>query len=76
MLTGNLLVLNKIGRAANAPLSEQGDRLYLFVSDGLKTWKYLHEFYERKPEWTDRSEDTMCPSFLPLPSSSAGGPPS
>ena len=76
MLTGSLLVLNKIGRAANAPLSEQGDRLYLCVSDDLKTWKYLHVFYERKPEWTDRSEDNMCPSFLPLPSSSAGGPPS
>ncbi len=76
LLTGNLLVLNKIGRAADAPLSEQGDRLYLFVSDDLKRWQYLHVFYERKPEWTDRSEDNMCPSFLPLPASSAGGPPS
>jgi beta-fructofuranosidase len=76
MLTGNLLVLNKIGRAPNAPLSEQGDRLYLFVSDDLKDWKYLHVFYERNPEWTDRSEDNMCPSFLPLPSSAEGGPPS
>jgi beta-fructofuranosidase len=76
MLTGNLLVLNKIGRAPNAPLSEQGDRLYLFVSDDLKDWKYLHVFYERNPEWTDRSEDNMCPSFLPLPSSPSGGPPS
>ena len=76
MLTGSLLVLNKIGRAPTAPLSEQGDRLYLCVSDDLKTWKYLHVFYERKPEWTDRSEDNMCPSFLPLPSSPAGGPPS
>ena len=76
MLTGNLLVLDKIGRAANAPLSEQGDRLYLFVSDDLKSWKYLHVFYERKSEWTDRSEDNMSPSFLPLPSSASGGPPS
>ncbi|MCX6872780.1 MAG: GH32 C-terminal domain-containing protein [Verrucomicrobia bacterium] len=74
MLTGNLLVLEKIGRAPGAPLSEQGDRLYLFVSDDLKTWKYLHVFYERKPEWTDRSEDNMCPSFLPLPSKPEGGP--
>ncbi len=74
MLTGNLLVLDKIGRAPEAPLSEQGDRLYLFVSDDLKTWKYLHVFYERKPEWTDRSEDNMCPSFLPLPSNPEGGP--
>lgn len=76
MLTGSLLVLNKIGRVPNAPLSEQGDRLYLCVSDDLKTWKYLHVFYERNPEWTDRSEDNMCPSFLPLPASPAGGPPS
>ena len=76
MLTGNLLVLRKIGLAPDAPLSEQGDRLYLCVSDDLKSWKYLHSFYERKPEWTDRSEDNMCPSFLPLPSSPDGGPPS
>lgn len=76
MLTGNLLVLDKVGRAANAPLSEQGDRLYLFASDDLKTWNYLDVFYERRAEWTDRSEDNMCPSFLPLPSSPDGGPPS
>jgi beta-fructofuranosidase len=76
MLAGNLLVLNKIGRAADASLSEQGDRLYLYVSDDLKDWKYLHIFYDRNPEWTDRSEDNMCPSFLPLPSSPEGGPPS
>ena len=76
MLTGNLLVLNKAGRAPEAPLSEQGDRLYLFVSDDLQAWTYLHVFYERKAEWTDRSEDNMCPSFLPLPASPAGGPPS
>jgi beta-fructofuranosidase len=76
MLTGSLLVLNKIGRAADAPLSEQGDRLYLFTSDDLKNWKYLHVFYQRNPEWTDRSEDDMCPSFLPLPAGPEGGPPS
>ena len=76
MLTGNLLVLNKIGRNPDSPVEQQGDRLYLFVSDDLKNWKYLHVFYERNPQWTDRSEDNMCPSFLPLPSSPAGGPPS
>jgi beta-fructofuranosidase len=74
VLTGNLLVLNKVGRAADAPLSEQGDRLYLFSSSDLREWKYRHVFYERRPEWTDRSEDNMCPSFLPLPSSPDGGP--
>jgi beta-fructofuranosidase len=56
--------------------AEQGDRLYLWRSDDLKVWQYLHVFYERNPEWTDRSEDNMCPSFLPLPSSPDGGPPS
>ena len=76
LLTGNSLVLNKLGRTSNAPLSEQGDQLYLFVSDDLKSWISLHPFYERKPEWTDRSEDNMCPSFLPLPSKAEAGPPS
>jgi beta-fructofuranosidase len=76
MLTGNLLVLNKIGRKPDAPLSEQGDRLYLFESADLKTWTYRHVFYQRRPEWTDRSEDNMCPSFLPLPSHAEGGKPS
>lgn len=76
MLTGNLLVLNKLGREPDAPLAEQGDRLYLVASDDLEQWEYLHVFYERKPEWTDRSEDNMCPSFLPLPTRPEGGPPS
>ncbi len=76
MLTGSLLVLNKVGRAPDSPPSEQGDRLYLWSSSDLKSWKYEHVFYERNPAWTDRSEDNMCPSFLPLPSSPAGGSPS
>ena len=76
MLTGNLLVLNKYGRAEGAPPEEQGDRLDLFVSDDLQTWKYLHVFYQRRAEWTDRGEDNMCPSFLPLPARPEGGPPS
>jgi len=74
MLTGNLPVLEKVGRAPDASPGEQGDRLYLFVSGDLKNWKYLHVFYERNPQWTDRSEDNMCPSFLPLPSRPDGGP--
>lgn len=76
LLTGNLLVLNKLGRQPDAPVAEQGDRLYLFASDDLQDWKYLHVFYERNPQWTDRSEDNMCPSFLPLPARPDGGPPS
>jgi beta-fructofuranosidase len=76
ILTGNLLVLNKYGRKADSPVDEQGDRLYLFESKNLKDWTYLHRFYESKREWTDASEDNMCPSFLPLPLSPEGGKPS
>lgn len=76
ILTGNLLVLNKVGRAPEAPAAAQGDRLYLWTSRDLKTWEYRHVFYERNPAWTDRSEDNMCPSFLPLPSGPDGGAPS
>ncbi|MDP2337011.1 MAG: glycoside hydrolase family 32 protein [Bacteroidota bacterium] len=76
LLTGNLMVLNKYGRKADSPADEQGDRLYLFKSKNLKDWNYIHRFYESKREWTDASEDNMCPSFLPLPSSPDGGRPS
>jgi hypothetical protein len=61
LLTGNLLVLNKIGRAADAPLSKQGDRLYLFLSDDLKSRKYLHVFYERRTELQSR-HNWSCPA--------------
>jgi beta-fructofuranosidase len=73
MLTGNLLVLIKYGREDDSPVYQQGDWLDLFESENLKDWTYLHRFYERNPEWTEASEDNMCPSFLPLPSSPDSG---
>ncbi|UCD49160.1 MAG: GH32 C-terminal domain-containing protein [Phycisphaerales bacterium] len=76
VLTGNLLVLNKYGRQPDAPQDARGDRLYLFESEDLQDWAYKGVFYERNPEWTDDSEDNMCPSFLPLPRSGDGGAPS
>jgi len=69
-------VLNKYGRAEDAPLDQQGTGFYLLESENLTDWKYKGVFYERKPEWTDRSEDNMCPSFLPLPAGPDGGEPS
>jgi beta-fructofuranosidase len=69
-------VLNKYGRKADSPPEFQGDHLWLFVSDDLKKWEYLHEFYQADRKWTDKSEDNMCPSFLPLPSGPEGGNPS
>ncbi|UCF14054.1 MAG: glycoside hydrolase family 32 protein, partial [Phycisphaerales bacterium] len=76
VLTGNLLVLNKYGRKPDSPQKYRGDRLYLFESEDLESWRYKGVFYERNPEWTDDSEDNMCPSFLPLPKSADGGRPS
>ena len=74
MLTGNLLVLNNFGRESNSDPFFQGDWLDLFVSDDLKSWEYLHRFYQSDRKWTEKSEDDMCPSFLPLPGSPDGGP--
>ncbi|MHC4503866.1 MAG: GH32 C-terminal domain-containing protein, partial [Planctomycetota bacterium] len=72
MLTGNLLVLNEYGKKRKIP-EHMGDTLYLFVSDDMVKWKYLHRFYESDRKWTRADEDNMCPDFFPLPGSSKGG---
>ncbi|HTE22952.1 glycoside hydrolase family 32 protein [Flavitalea sp.] len=73
MLTGNLLVLNKYGRKPDSKPEMQGDHAYLFESSDLENWTYLHEFYKSDRKWTDKSEDNMCASFMPLPSGADGG---
>ena len=87
MLTGNLLVLRKFGSRGtglpanfdNGPalpvdsLNYQGDRLYLFSSRDLNNWDYVHEFYSSDRKWTSKTEDNMCPGFLPLPDDPEGG---
>ncbi|HUU68665.1 MAG TPA: glycoside hydrolase family 32 protein [Planctomycetota bacterium] len=73
MLTGNLLVLREFGSKRNLP-EHLGDTLYLFVSDDLAKWTYLHTFYQSRRKWTQESEDDMCPDFFPLPASPKGGP--
>jgi beta-fructofuranosidase len=72
MLTGNLLVLREFGRKRNQP-EHLGDTTYLFVSDDLIKWKYLHRFYESDRKWTRDDEDNMCPDFFPLPTGPEGG---
>lgn len=86
MQTGNLCVLTKFRRdglhdyGAQAPARDadpdiHGDWVDLFRSSDLKQWEYLHRFYQRDASgvWTGADEDAMCPSFLPLPKSPAGG---
>lgn len=74
VLTGNLLALRELERRGQA--GEGGDTLYLFRSDDLVHWEYLHELYQSRREWTRADEDDMCPDFFPLPASPDGGPPS
>ena len=65
MMTGNLLVLNEFGRKRKQA-EHLGDTTYLFVSDDLVNWKYLHPFYKSDRKWTRADEDNMCPDFFPL----------
>lgn len=74
MALGNLLMLNKFGRAADSRPADQGDRLYLFASEDLKSWEYRGLLYEGDRQWTDASEDCMCSSLFPLPRAATGGP--
>ncbi len=86
ILTGNLLVLRKYGsRGKGLPANRdepelpkdsidyQGDWLDLFVSEDLENWDYMHRFYVSDRKWTSKTEDNMCPSFLPLPREPGGG---
>jgi len=75
LLTGNLLVLQEFGKKRQQA-EHLGDTVYLFVSDDLVNWTYLHRFYQSRREWTKESEDNMCPDFFPLPASPSGGEPS
>ncbi|HPU83778.1 MAG TPA: glycoside hydrolase family 32 protein [Candidatus Latescibacteria bacterium] len=75
---GNLPVLRKLENSEDGSKRWKGDWVDLFRSRDLVNWEYVHRFYARNPtnRWTDESEDDMCPSFLPLPSSPSGGVPS
>jgi len=65
LLTGNLLVLRKYG-LDQGMTEHQGDTAYLFMSDNLTHWQYLHPFYSSDRCWTQANEDCMCPDFFPL----------
>jgi len=75
MQTGNLITLNLYGREADSPAEYRGDHVELFRSRDLRSWEFVHRFYERRTDnsWTDETEDDMCPSFLPLPAQRGGG---
>ena len=66
---GNKWVLDRFGRAEDSDPYFQGDWTDLFRSKDLKEWTFVHRFYENThngKDWPDKTEDDMCPSFLPL----------
>ena len=42
------------------------DTTFLFKSDDLVNWQFVHQFYEPNPEWTGPEEDCACPDFFRL----------
>ena len=42
------------------------DTVYLFRSNDLLNWEYVHPFYEPNPEWTGEEEDCACPDFFEI----------
>ena len=45
---------------------DEYDTAYLFRSDDLVNWDYVHAFYQPNPEWTGPEEDCACPDFFEL----------
>ena len=43
-----------------------GDVAYLFRSDDLVDWEYVHPFYQSDRRWTEENEDCSCPDFFPI----------
>lgn len=73
---GNLPVLNHFGRAEDSAPHYQGDFTDLFRSKDLRSWEYVHRFYENPhldSDYPDKTEDDMCPTLLPLPDKQSGG---
>ena len=61
---GNLQLLRKFGE--NMKPEDRGDTLYLFRSDDLINWTYLHPLYKSDRKWTEETEDNACPEFFKL----------
>ena len=48
------------------PPQSDGDIAYLFRSDDLVDWEYVHPFYRSDRRWTEANEDCSCPDFFPI----------
>lgn len=45
---------------------DKHDTAYLFRSNDLMHWEYLHPFYQPRHEWTSDGDDCACPDFFHL----------
>jgi sucrose-6-phosphate hydrolase SacC (GH32 family) len=45
---------------------KNGDTLFLFKSDDLINWKFLHPMYQSERKWTELDDDCACPDFFKL----------
>ena len=43
-----------------------GDAAFLFKSQDLRHWDYVHSFYRSQRRWTEGDEDCAVPDFFPL----------
>lgn len=50
----------------NVKPHEIRDTAYVFQSEDMLHWTYLHPFYTPHPDWTDPVEDCACPDFFKL----------
>lgn len=74
MQTGNLQILERNFKQKEVDPRYLGPWNDLFYSTDLKTWKFISRFYDKPSFETDiaDNEDSMCPSFLPLPADPEG----
>ena len=61
---GNIHLLRRL--KDKLPPDQLGDTLYLFRSDDLINWQYLHPLYKSDRKWTEPTEDNACPEFFKL----------
>lgn len=76
MQSGNKPVLDAHGRDEGAEDRYCGDWTDLYRSKDLRSWEYVHRFYTNPhtdESWPDKTEDDMCPTFLPLYDAKSGG---
>jgi len=76
MQAGNKPPLKEFGECKNPDPYYQGCWSELYRSKDLKDWEYVHRFHENNlpgEDWPDKTEDDMCPSFLPLYDAQSGG---